>query len=102
VFIRDKLALAQKLMRENRQPQRSRPPCPHRHRSQATGAGKHPPQGQGRRAAQRAEKEDEDALPAEPDKTKPEDDAYLSETGRILLDYLKLSNRWPSTKMMAI
>ena len=34
-------------------------------------------------------KEDEDAL-AEPDKTKPEDDAYLSETGRILLDYLKL------------
>jgi carboxyl-terminal processing protease len=38
-------------------------------------------------------KEDEDALPAEPDKTKPEDDAYLSETGRILLDYLKLSKQ---------
>ena len=36
-------------------------------------------------------KEDEDALPAEPDDTKPEDDAYLSETGRILLDYLSLS-----------
>jgi carboxyl-terminal processing protease len=43
-------------------------------------------------------KEDEDALPAEPDKTKPEDDAYLSETGRILLDYLKSANRWPSSK----
>ncbi|MCE1690398.1 carboxy terminal-processing peptidase, partial [Enterobacter hormaechei] len=36
-------------------------------------------------------KEDEDALPAEPEDTKPEDDAYLSETGRILLDYLSLS-----------
>ena len=36
-------------------------------------------------------KEDEDAIAAEPDKTKPEDDAYLSETGRILLDYLKIS-----------
>ena len=36
-------------------------------------------------------KEDEDAIAAEPDKTKPEDDAYLSETGRILLDYLKLN-----------
>jgi carboxyl-terminal processing protease len=35
-------------------------------------------------------KEDEDALPAE-DKTKPEDDAYLAETGRILLDYLSLN-----------
>ena len=36
-------------------------------------------------------KEDEDALAAEPDKTKPEDDAYLSETGRILLDYLGMN-----------
>ena len=37
-------------------------------------------------------KEDEDALPDEPDNTKPEDDAYLSETGRILLDYLSLNS----------
>ncbi|WP_296180811.1 carboxy terminal-processing peptidase [Pseudomonas sp. UBA1879] len=36
-------------------------------------------------------KEDEDALPVDDDKTKPEDDAYLAETGRILLDYLGLS-----------
>ncbi|WP_199885059.1 carboxy terminal-processing peptidase [Pseudomonas bohemica] len=36
-------------------------------------------------------KEDEDALPVDDDKTKPEDDAYLAETGRILLDYLSLS-----------
>ncbi|WP_397449279.1 carboxy terminal-processing peptidase [Pseudomonas sp. NA-150] len=37
-------------------------------------------------------KEDEDALPAEDDKTKPEDDAYLAETGRILIDYLSLDS----------
>lgn len=37
--------------------------------------------------------EDEDALPVEDKKTKPEDDAYLAETGRILLDYLGLDTR---------
>ena len=36
-------------------------------------------------------KEDEDALPAEEEKTKPEDDAFLAETGHILLDYLGLN-----------
>jgi len=35
--------------------------------------------------------EDEDALPAVEEKTKPEDDAYLAESGRILLDYLGLN-----------
>ncbi|WP_313517031.1 carboxy terminal-processing peptidase [Pseudomonas sp.] len=34
--------------------------------------------------------EDEDAVPSPEDKTKPEDDAYLQETGQILLDYLGL------------
>jgi carboxyl-terminal processing protease len=38
-------------------------------------------------------KVDEDALPAEDDKTKPEDDAYLAETGRILIDYLSLDGQ---------
>jgi carboxyl-terminal processing protease len=37
-------------------------------------------------------KVDEDALPTEDDKLKPEDDAYLSETGQILLDYLGLNS----------
>ena len=37
-------------------------------------------------------KEDEDALPTEDDKLKPEDDAYLNETGQILLDYLGLNS----------
>ena len=35
--------------------------------------------------------EDEDALQLEDKKTKPEDDAYLTESGRILLDYLGLN-----------
>lgn len=35
-------------------------------------------------------KEDEDALPVE-DKSKPEDDAYLAESGHILIDYLGLN-----------
>jgi len=38
-------------------------------------------------------KVDEDALPEEDDKTKPEDDAYLAETGRILIDYLSESTK---------
>jgi carboxyl-terminal processing protease len=37
--------------------------------------------------------EDEDALPVEDKKTKPEEDAYLAESGRILLDYLGLNTR---------
>ncbi|MHA6494696.1 carboxy terminal-processing peptidase [Pseudomonas borbori] len=38
-------------------------------------------------------KEDEDETPVEPEKTKPEDDAFLAEAGHILLDYLGLSSR---------
>ncbi|MGP0174766.1 carboxy terminal-processing peptidase [Pseudomonas sp. NCHU5208] len=36
-------------------------------------------------------KQDEDALPVEDDKSKPEDDAYLAESGHILIDYLNLN-----------
>ncbi len=39
------------------------------------------------------EEEDEDAAPSEPKKTKPEDDAFLAESGHILIDYLGLSSR---------
>jgi len=38
-------------------------------------------------------KEDEDPLAGAPDDSKPEDDAYLSETGRILIDYLRLNTQ---------
>ncbi|WAJ36222.1 carboxy terminal-processing peptidase [Pseudomonas sp. GOM7] len=36
-------------------------------------------------------KQDEDALPVEDDKSTPEDDAYLAESGHILIDYLNLN-----------
>jgi carboxyl-terminal processing protease len=94
VYIRDRLALTQKLMNEksvslNETERRAR---------HATIEGKQLALENTRRKAKGEEplkelkKEDEDALPAELDDTKPEDDAYLAETGRILLDYLSLNS----------
>lgn len=94
VYIRYRLALTQKLMNEksvslNETERRAR---------HATIEGKQLALENTRRKAKGEEplkelkKEDEDALPAEPDDTKPEDDAYLAETGRILLDYLSLNS----------
>ncbi len=48
-------------------------------------------QAKGEEPLKELKEEDEDTLPAADDKTPPEDDAYLAETGRILLDYLSLS-----------
>jgi carboxyl-terminal processing protease len=45
----------------------------------------------GEEPLKKLKEEDEDALPTEDEKTKPEDDAYLTETGQILLDYLGLN-----------
>ncbi|WP_177409408.1 carboxy terminal-processing peptidase [Pseudomonas sp. QTF5] len=93
VFIRDKLALAQKLMSEKTVSLNEG----ERRAQHADIEAKQLVMENIRRKAKGEEplkelkKEDEDALAAEPDKTKPEDDAYLSETGRILLDYLKLN-----------
>jgi carboxyl-terminal processing protease len=50
-------------------------------------------QAKGEETLNKLKVEDEDALPVEDDKVKPEDDAYLAETGRILLDYLGLNTR---------
>jgi carboxyl-terminal processing protease len=93
VYIRDRLALTQKLMNEktvslNEQQRRARhdeiePKQQTLENIRRKAKGEEP--------LKELKKEDEDALPAEPDDTKPEDDAYLSETGRILLDYLGLS-----------
>ncbi|MFW0759452.1 carboxy terminal-processing peptidase [Pseudomonas sp. H11T01] len=93
VFIRDKLALAQKLMTEKtvslneaeRRAQHSDIEAKQLVMENIRRKAK------GEEPLKELKKEDEDALAAEPDKTKPEDDAYLSETGRILLDYLKLN-----------
>jgi len=93
VFIRDKLALAQKLMEEKTVSLNE----VERRAQHADIEAKQLVMENIRRKAKGEEplkelkKEDEDAIAAEPDKTKPEDDAYLSETGRILLDYLKLN-----------
>ncbi|KJH78221.1 peptidase S41 [Pseudomonas sp. ES3-33] len=93
VFIRDKLALAQKLMEEktvslNEAERRAQHADIENKQLVMENIRR---KAKGEEPLKELKKEDEDALAAEPDKTKPEDDAYLSETGRILLDYLKLN-----------
>ncbi|MHA6193608.1 carboxy terminal-processing peptidase [Pseudomonas wadenswilerensis] len=94
VYIRDRLALTQKLMNEKTVSLNEE-----ERRAQHTDIeGKQLALENIRRKAKGEEplkelkKEDEDAIPAEQDDSKPEDDAYLSETGRILLDYLSLNS----------
>jgi len=94
VYIRDRLALTQKLMSEKTVSLNEE-----ERRAQHTDIeGKQLALENIRRKAKGEEplkelkKEDEDAIPAEQDDSKPEDDAYLSETGRILLDYLSLNS----------
>jgi carboxyl-terminal processing protease len=93
VFTRDRLTLAKKLMEEktvslNEQTRRAR---------QAEVEAKQLALENNRRVAKgeeplkELEKEDEDALPVADEKSTPEDDAYLAESGRILLDYLGLN-----------
>ncbi|WP_074675515.1 carboxy terminal-processing peptidase [Ectopseudomonas alcaliphila] len=93
VFTRDRLTLAKKLMAEttvslNEQTRRAR---------QAEVEAKQLALENSRRQAKGEEllkeltKEDEDALPVADEKSTPEDDAYLAESGRILLDYLGLN-----------
>ncbi|WLG46675.1 carboxy terminal-processing peptidase [Pseudomonas sp. FP1740] len=93
VFIRDKLALAQKLMAEktvslNEADRRAQHADIEAKQLAMENIRR---KAKGEEPLKELKKEDEDAIAAEPDKTKPEDDAYLSETGRILLDYLKLN-----------
>ncbi|KPC07167.1 Tail-specific protease [Pseudomonas amygdali pv. lachrymans] len=93
VFIEDRLALAKKLMNEKTVSLNEAD----RRAEHASIEGKQLALENTRRKAKGEEplkelkKEDEDALPVEDEKTKPEDDAYLAETGRILIDYLGLS-----------
>ncbi|MGE6445883.1 carboxy terminal-processing peptidase [Pseudomonas bubulae] len=95
IFIRDKLALAVKLMAEktvslNEAERRAQHADIDAKQLVMENARR---QAKGEAPLKEMKKEDEDALPVEPEKTKPEDDAYLSETGRILLDYLKLTSQ---------
>ena len=95
IFIRDKLALADKLMNEktvslNEAERRAQHADIEAKQLAMENARR---QAKGEAPLKEMKKEDEDALSVEPEKTKPEDDAYLSETGRILLDYLKLNGQ---------
>ena len=50
-------------------------------------------QAKGEALLSKLKSEDEDELPVDDEKNSAEDDAYLAETGRILLDYLNLNTR---------
>ncbi|MBC3480224.1 carboxy terminal-processing peptidase [Pseudomonas sp. SWRI77] len=94
-YIRDRLALAQKLMSEktvslNEKDRRARHDEIEGKQLALENIRR---KAKGEEPLKELKKEDEDALPAEDETTKPEDDAYLSETGRILLDYLSASSQ---------
>ncbi|CAD5107757.1 carboxy terminal-processing peptidase [Zestomonas carbonaria] len=94
VFTRNRLALSQKLMNETTVSLNEAK----RRAQQAEIEAKQLALENARRKAKGEEqlkelkKEDEDALPVEDEKLKPEEDAYLVETGQIMLDYLGLSS----------
>ncbi|MDG9883090.1 carboxy terminal-processing peptidase [Pseudomonas sp. GD04058] len=93
VYIRDRLALTQKLMSEktvslNEEERRAKHTAIENQQLALENTRR---KAKGEEPLKELKKEDEDAIPAEPDDSKPEDDAYLSETGRILLDYLSLN-----------
>ena len=94
-YIRDRLALTQKLMTEktvslNEQDRRARHDEIEAKQLALENVRR---KAKGEEPLKELKKEDEDALPAEDENTKPEDDAYLSETGRILIDYLSASTK---------
>jgi carboxyl-terminal processing protease len=94
-YIRDRLALTQKLMDEktvslNEQERRARHDDVEAKQLAMENIRR---KAKGEEPLKELKKVDEDALPDEDDKTKPEDDAYLAETGRILIDYLSASTK---------
>ncbi len=95
IYIRDRLALTQKLMTEktvslNEQERRARHDEVEAKQLALENIRR---KAKGEEPLKELKKEDEDALPTEDEDTKPEDDAYLSETGRILIDYLSASTK---------
>ncbi|BBV98580.1 MULTISPECIES: carboxy terminal-processing peptidase [Pseudomonas] len=94
-YIRARLALTQKLMNEktvslNEQERRARHDDIEAKQLALENIRR---KAKGEEPLKELKKEDEDALPTEDENTKPEDDAYLSETGRILIDYLSASTK---------
>ena len=93
VFTRDRLTLAKKLMAEttvslNEQTRRARQA---EVEAKQLALENNRRQAKGEEPLKELEKEDEDALPVADEKSTPEDDAYLAESGRLLLDYLGLN-----------
>ncbi len=92
VFTRDSLALAQQLMHETsislNETTRRAQHADIENKQLAMENTRRKAKGEDQ--LKELKKVDEDAAPTEEPKTKPEDDAYLSETGLILLDYLGL------------
>ncbi len=92
-FIRDRLALAQKLMEEKtvtlNEAARRKQHTDIENQQLALENTRRKAKGEA--PLTELKKEDEDALATDPNDVKPENDAYLSETGRILLDYLRLN-----------
>lgn len=94
IYIRDRLALTKKLMDEktvslNEQERRARHDDIEAKQLALENTRR---KAKGEEPLKELKKVDEDALPEDDDKTKPEDDAYLAETGRILIDYLRESS----------
>ena len=92
VFTRDRLALTQELMAEtsvslNEEKRRAQHSDIEKRQLALENTKR---KAKGEELLKEIKAVDEDAAPAEPEKTKPEDDAYLAESGRILLDYLGL------------
>lgn len=94
-YIRDRLALTQKLMNEKtvslNEAERRAQHADIESKQLALENTRR--KAKGEEPLKELKKEDEDALPVEPDDTKPEDDAYLKESGLILLDYLGLNSQ---------
>lgn len=94
VYARERLALAQELMKEktvslNEAKRRAQQTSIENRQLAMENALR---KSKGQEPLKELKREDENALPEEDDKTKPQDDAYLTESGHILLDYLNLNS----------
>jgi carboxyl-terminal processing protease len=94
VFTRERLALTQELMHEktvslNEEKRRAQQESIEKRQLALENALR---EAKGEEPLAKIEREDENTPHVEPKKVKPEDDAYLSESGQILLDYLSLDH----------
>ncbi|MBO3277210.1 carboxy terminal-processing peptidase [Pseudomonas schmalbachii] len=94
VYARERLALAQELMREktvtlNEAKRRAQQTSIENRQLAMENTLR---KSKGQEPLKELKKEDENALPDDDSKTKPQDDAYLTESGHILIDYLNLDS----------